>query len=179
MITTFWNLCADVLIELCRYFSIDELYSSFYPDVLPNLFELLKESHIYLHLCLNNNDLLTGTILSLINTNQIISLQTSSCNIPLNMFNSVKTFTLKNVPKLDNTLSIPSILPALEHFIFICSSHSNSQVENALKLAFSRPTLKYLKLHLNNDYSLRPNNPLGRSFSIEQLIINDHVHYSL
>lgn len=172
MSSTFWDLCSDIIIELCTYFSIDELYYSFYPDTLPYLFELLTESHLPLHLCLTKDDLLTSMILSLVNTNQIISLHTSTCHIPLNSFNSVKTLTLNNVSELFSSISTPSVLPLLEHLIFTYSNGHNSQAEKALKLAFSHRKLRYLKLHLSNHYSLMVNRSLGQSLSIEKLIIN-------
>ena len=96
MLTTFWDLCSDVILEICDYLSVNELFFSFYPDVLPDLFELLTISHINLHVSLTRDDLLTATILSLINVDQVMSLRISSCdNIPLNIFNAAKTLTLE------------------------------------------------------------------------------------
>jgi hypothetical protein len=173
MLTTFWDLCSDVILEVCDYLSVNELFFSFYPDVLPGLFELLTISHINLHFSLTCDDLHTATILSLINVDQVISLHISSCdNIPSNIFNAVKTLTLENFSDENNILSQPSFLPSLQHLILIYSDHVSYQAENAIRNAFLRPALKYLKLHLTTNYLLSPTNSLGQSFSIEQLIVH-------
>jgi len=172
MLTTFWDLCSDVILEICGYFSIDELFFSFYPDVLPDLFELLIGSHTNLHLCLTNDDLPINKLLSLINTKQIISLHISANNIPFNEFGAVKTLTLDNARAMIHAISLPLVLPSLQRLILIYSGHLSYEAEHALKLVFSRSSLKYLKLHLSDDYSLIPRNPLGRSSSIEQFVIN-------
>jgi len=179
MSTTFWDLYSDIILEICRYFTVDELFYSFYPDVLPYLFEILTESHINLHLCLTNDSLLTGMLLSLINIDQVVYLHVSSDNIPLNEFNAVKTLTLNDVPNMNSIISKPFLLPSLQRLILIYSDHLSHQAENALRSAFARPSLKYLKLHLSNGDLLLPNNLFGQSFSIEQLVINTSCSKSI
>jgi len=172
MLTTFWDLCSDVILEICGYFTVDELFLSFYPDVLPYLFELLTASRTNLHLCLTNDDLLNATLFSLINIDQVISVHISSGNIPLNIFNTVKKLTLNDFPNMNSIIFEPSLLPSLQRLVLIYSGHLSYQTDSALRLAFSHPTLQYLRVHLSSDYLLLPRNLLGESFSIKQLVIN-------
>lgn len=179
MPTTFRDICPDVLLELCEYFSIDELYSLFYPDVLPHIFELLTASHKQLHLSMTNNHRLNTKLLSLININKIISIRLSSCEVLSNTFNTVKTLILHDVGNANSVISVPFVLPSLQRLVLIYSHHYNYLIESALKLAFARSSLKYLRLQSIDDTLPIPNNPVGKSLSIQQLCIDLPSSYTI
>jgi len=177
MSTTFWDLCPDLILEICSYFSIDELYFSFYPNVLPHLFELLTASHMQLHIGLTNDNLLTSMLLSLININKITSLRLSSCDVPLNIFDTVQTLILHDVVNVNSVISKPFTLPSLQRLILIYSCHQSYSIESVLRVAFARPSLKYLKLQSKNNCLSALSIPLERSFSIKQLVLNASFSY--
>jgi hypothetical protein len=172
MLTTFWDLCPDIILEVCRYFSINQLLSSLYPDVLPNLFDLLKESHIRLHLSLTNDDFLMATILSLIDTGQVVSLNISSDDTYLNTFHAVKSVTLKAVDTWEQIIPQFHCLPLLQRLVLVSSSDLTNQVEDALKHVFDFRSLEYLELKSNDGHLLLSTNSITTSFSIRKLVLN-------
>lgn len=169
MVTTFWNLCPELILELCDYFSINELYYSFYPDCLPYLFELLCSSHKRLHLDLPNNNLLVGIFFSLIDTNQISSIRLSSRSIPRLTLNSVRVLTLHDIKDVGRVCSQQLNLPVLERLIL---SHTNPFTTIALINIFARPSLKYLQIESTNAHVVFEGLGYTQFSSIEKLVLN-------
>ena len=169
MVTTFWDLCSDLILEICKYFSTNELYYSLYPDCLPHLFELLETSHTRLHVDVPNDDLLTGILFSLIDTNQISSLRLSSTIIPRMTFNSVRALTLHNVEDIEHATSEQLVLPALERLTLTGSDPLRSI---DLIHIFAQPSLKYLKIESPSAYIRTASIPHRRFCSIEKFVLN-------
>jgi hypothetical protein len=79
---------------------------------------------------------------------------------------------------INSVIFVPFILPSLQRLILIYSPHYNCLIESVLKQAFTRPSLKYLKLQSNNDCLSIPSNPIGQSLSIKQLVLNISCSYA-
>lgn len=165
MKTTFSDLCPELIFELCSYFSISELYHSFYPHCLPHLFDYA----IRLHLDLINDDQLTGTLFSLIDINRVSSLRLSSCYIPQMVFISVRALSVYNSQGVHQVISQLSNLPVLERLSLI---NPKSLTNVIFKQIFACSSLKYLKIQSVNMSIAITGDTLEQSTSIEQLVLN-------
>jgi hypothetical protein len=108
--TSFFNLCADVLLHLFTYFSLNELFDIF-ADMIPNLSTLLIEGHAKLYVGKNANDQFWNDFLPEFNLNQIIALHISYSKINeinLSKFSSLRSITFESVQMM-NSLSSHSI----------------------------------------------------------------------
>ena len=165
MRTTFSDLCPELIFELCSYFSISELYHLFYPHCLPYLFGY----DIRLHLDLTNDDLLTGTLFSLIDIDRVSSLRLSFCYIPQMVFISVRALTVYNSEELHQVTSQLPNLPVLERLSLI---NPKSLTNVIFQQIFACSSLKYLKIQSISTSMTSIGDTLEQSISIEQFVLN-------
>ncbi|CAF3770515.1 unnamed protein product [Rotaria sordida] len=171
MLTTFWDLCPDILLDIFRYFSIDQLFHLFYPDVLPNISDILRESRMKFQLCLTNDDLLTATLLSLVDQYQVISLCMTTIQIGLEDFLNIQSITLLDV-YIDTILSTQlSILPLLKCITLIYSHNESQLSQESLTYICRLPFLKYLELDFRGGYLNIPQISHEHTCSIEELVL--------
>lgn len=108
--SSFFDLCPDILLHLFTYFSLNELYDIFF-DIIPHLSILLIKGHVKLHINKNCNEHFWNNILSQINLTQVISLNIdySKINeINLSQFASLRSITLEDF-RMINSLSLHPI----------------------------------------------------------------------
>jgi hypothetical protein len=91
--SSFFDFCPDILLEIFKYFSLNELFDIFI-DLIPHLSSLLNQSHIKLHINKNATEDFCDQILPQINSNQIISLHNSYLTTNLSRFSSIRSINL-------------------------------------------------------------------------------------
>ncbi|CAF3432281.1 unnamed protein product, partial [Rotaria sp. Silwood2] len=171
MLTTFWDLCSDILFEIFRYFSIDQLFYSFYPNVLPNLSCIIHESCMKFQLSLTDDDLLTATLLSLIDQHQIIALRMTTIQIEFQNFLNIQSITLVDAHINIIPLTQLSELPLLKRIILIYSRNESQLSQESLRYIFCLPFLKYLELDFHGGYLNIPQIFNKQACSIEELVL--------
>jgi hypothetical protein len=132
--SSFVDLCPDILFHLFTYFSLNELYD-IYIDIIPYLSTLLNEGHVKLHIGKNGNEQFWNEFLPQINRNQIISL-----NIPYQKIHELK---------LSQFLSLRSITLEKFRMINCLSFHLMNQLRNLVYL--ERLSLKLLNTNFNEN----------------------------
>ncbi|CAF3774686.1 unnamed protein product [Rotaria sp. Silwood1] len=166
MPSTFWDLCSDILLDIFPYFSIDQLFFSFYPNVLPSLQTLLSESRMKFQLCLTNDDHFNATLLSLIDRNQISSLYMTTAKIGSMKFLELQLITLINIHIDRMLLQELSKLPQLTSVILIGSQMRKECFRNI----FCLPFLKYFEVNLHGGYLDIPTASYKNTCPIEELV---------
>ncbi|CAF1412095.1 unnamed protein product [Rotaria sordida] len=153
-ITTFHDLCIDVIIEILSYFNVHEIFYSFCL-LIPCLPALLANGHVRLHVRLNNSYFIRW-ILPHINLTQVVSLNvpTRPYNPSIFQFTALRSLVLRDV---DNPLLLfesshnwpPCYLEHLSLHIRnqdIPNISSNIGVR-VLECAFQLQRLKHFELH--------------------------------
>ncbi|CAF1455189.1 unnamed protein product [Rotaria sp. Silwood1] len=171
MSTTFWDLCSDILQEIFSYFSIDQVFYSFYPDVFPSLSNIIYESRMKFPLCLTNDDMLNATLFSLIDKHQIIALRLTAVQIGLIEFLDIQSITLVDVRMNMTLLTELSALPLLKRVILIYSHNESKLNEAFLSYIFCLPYLKYLELDFHGSYLNIPQISKKHVCSIKELVL--------
>ncbi|CAF2626803.1 unnamed protein product [Rotaria sp. Silwood2] len=168
MSSTFRDLCPDILLDIFCYFSIDQLFYSFYPDVLPILQTLLYESRMKFQLCLSNDDHFTATLLSLINENQVGSLRMTAAKNDFVKFRELQWITVINIHIDRMLLQKLSKLPRLTHVICIDSQFR----QECFRYVCCLPFLKYFEVNLHGGYLDIPITSYQRTCPIEELVLH-------
>ncbi|UJR36671.1 hypothetical protein I4U23_029388 [Adineta vaga] len=191
MVSTFSNLCNDILIELFSYFNVHEIFYSFC-ILIPYLPTLLKKGHTQLHVR-SNNSYFIRWILPHINLTQVISLNvpTRPCNPSIFKFTNLRSLVLHDVDDPLLLFEKSSDWPPyqLEHLsLHIRNSDIRNKSSNigtrVLEHAFQLRRLKHFEFHESKS-SLRMvelfdelNFPSTfHSSSIERLIISIYCHW--
>jgi len=156
MITTFHDLCLDVIIEILSYFNVHEIFYSFCL-LIPCLPTLLVNGRVQLHVR-SNNSYFIRWILPHIKLTQIVSLNvpTRPYNPSIFSFSALRSLVLHDVDdplsllETNNNNNWPPY--SLEHLsLYIRNQDIPNKPSNigtrVLERVFRLPRLKYFELH--------------------------------